>query len=219
MPDYAHEALERHIDTQHPDFAAVLDSIKDLRQYIKSVTHNYEEEPGAISSFYAPPSAFVVDDITREVAIAGYSFGVQFPLITISATTVAQFSVFNNGSKTIVVTGVDCNSLTVAGQFYLQATLSDPQLGTVRGSINRKIPIGTGVTGINATYSATPPTAGVPTTFIDHVNVPANQSQIMFSPDITYVLPAGSKSGLLITVVSTGAAIVDAHFHLIELPF
>ena len=226
MPDTFHQALEKHIDTQHPDLSRLLNSIADVKDVIKRATHNFENEPSGNPSAYSPIIAFMTDDVLREAALAGYCFSAQFPKSApLSATTGVQYSIFNNGSKTVIIDQIDCTTLTAVGQFYLQPESSDPSLaaGTTFtgfvGTTNHKLSVGTGATGITATFTPTPFTTNGPTTFMDFVAMPANQTQPMFTSPKVIILPAGAKTGILITVISAGAAVVLPHVHMTELPF
>lgn len=226
MPDILHQAFEKHIDTQHPDLAEVLNTLVDLKKFLQQATHNYENEPGANPSAYGPIRAMMTDDLLREAALAGYCFSVQFPKSSaLSASTGVAFSVFNNGSKTIIIDQIDCSTITAVGQFFLTPETTDPSLtaGTtftgIIGTTNHKLSLGTGATGITATYTPTPFTTNGPASFMDFLIMPANQTQPMFTSPKVVILPAGAKTGILITVVSAGAAVVLPHVHMTELPF
>lgn len=211
-----------------PEKEPVLETLVDIKRSLHNLeylyhssSHNFEDEPGAATSAYAPVRSSIANPLLYELALAGYAFGVQFPISgALSTSNGIQYSVFNRGSKTVLVTNIDCMNVgSNPTQYFLTTTQSDPLYANQWLSQNRKVAILSGATSINTTFSNIGALT-TPTNFVDFNINPGNAISQMFSTDFIYVLPAGRPSGLVVTVLAqTGTPNASTHFHLVELPY
>lgn len=224
MPDIAHQALERHIDLQHPDLAEALNSLADLHQFLEETSHNYIKEPDASISTFTAKRALIINDILRELQLFGDSYTIVAPRQSTGASAAASipFSIFSNGAKTLIFYRL-CAITNVAAAVNLQVNLTttDPNYANLFIPAHNRRLDKPGTNTINATFSTTAVAPPVDSSLFDLAGVSVNDTHDIIDKDEIIVIPAGVKLGFTIWCGPVGAtaASVGIKASFIELPF
>lgn len=198
------------------DVAEHLQAILDLRSDLSTTTFDFREEAPAYIDSTRMYKAFNVQDYIRALQLGGY--GYNFGILTGTVTTNGDnpFSIFNNGGKSYLIYSVFVGG-TNAFRIELYPSTSNPNFTNVGLLLNSKIP----ETGPN--LSLTWQLGGVGSlTHGQAMRIASSAAGGLegLTNGQVFILPGGTKSGLIVNAVNTGGtAQLGVNASMVELPF